>query len=69
MPEATPGHRHRGEATLSVCDGYVEVKRWNDPRTSPPVTGEWVRGRPDQRENVDYPWLRMHGFLWRPGWI
>jgi len=33
-----PGSLHNGSATISFADGHVELHRWLDPRTKPPVT-------------------------------
>jgi prepilin-type N-terminal cleavage/methylation domain-containing protein/prepilin-type processing-associated H-X9-DG protein len=33
-----PGSMHGGGATISFADGHVEMRKWVDPRTKPPVT-------------------------------
>ncbi len=55
-----PASRHGRAGTLGFVDGHVELKRWVDPRTTPPVTGTPpgpsgnVFGSPDYH----YVWLR-----------
>jgi prepilin-type N-terminal cleavage/methylation domain-containing protein/prepilin-type processing-associated H-X9-DG protein len=55
-----PASRHGRAGTLGYVDGHVEMKRWVDPRTTPPVTGtppgpsENVFGSPD----FHYVWVR-----------
>jgi len=32
-----PGFYHNGACGFSFCDGHSEIKRWRDPRTTPPL--------------------------------
>ena len=32
-----PAFYHNGAAGLSFADGHAEIKRWRDPRTTPPL--------------------------------
>lgn len=54
-----PARRHGGRGSLSFADGHVELHRWRDPRTGPPVKTfnaalEVGWGAAD---NPDYEWL------------
>jgi prepilin-type N-terminal cleavage/methylation domain-containing protein/prepilin-type processing-associated H-X9-DG protein len=45
-----PASYHNGAAGISFADGHVEIKKWLDPRTKPPV-----RYNNDLRLNVESP--------------
>ncbi len=32
-----PGFYHNGACGFSFCDGHSEIKKWRDPRTTPPI--------------------------------
>lgn len=54
-----PSARHGRAGTLGYVDGHVEMRRWVDARTLPPVTGKPVPaqnhfGSPDYH----YVWMR-----------
>jgi prepilin-type N-terminal cleavage/methylation domain-containing protein/prepilin-type processing-associated H-X9-DG protein len=38
-----PGFYHNGACGFSFADGHAEIKRWRDPRTTPPIqpNGSW----------------------------
>ncbi len=62
-----PSSLHGGGATVSFADGHVELHRWQDPRTKPPVTYatrlEWDTTSTD---NPDQQWLRDRTQLEHP---
>jgi prepilin-type processing-associated H-X9-DG protein len=52
-----PGISHNLAASVSFADGRVEIRRWVDPRTVPPVSV--VSGPPFASPgNVDVSWLQ-----------
>ena len=53
-----PGGRHGRTSAISFVDGHVETKKWTDPRTIPPVIGEYQKYSPgDFVNNPDIAWL------------
>ncbi|MBN8247212.1 MAG: prepilin-type N-terminal cleavage/methylation domain-containing protein [Verrucomicrobia bacterium] len=54
-----PARRHGGRGSLSFADGHVELHRWRDARTGPPVrtpeAAEVVGW--NASDNPDYEWL------------
>ncbi len=53
-----PGFYHDGAATFSYADGHGEIHRWQDPRTTPPVSpGGGISSVPSPR-NPDLAWLQ-----------
>ena len=54
-----PASYHGGAGGLSFADGHAEIKRWQDPRTKPPVVpGQIIPyGRPSPN-NQDIVWLQ-----------
>jgi prepilin-type N-terminal cleavage/methylation domain-containing protein/prepilin-type processing-associated H-X9-DG protein len=58
-----PTKRHNGRGALSFTDCHVELHRWQDPRTTVPVTGVYrngeslgpITGSPDWQ----YMWFRL----------
>ncbi len=57
-----PASYHNGAGGLSFADGHAEIKRWRDPRTTPPVrTGsDWLMqaGTIPSPNNQDIVWLQ-----------
>ncbi len=55
--EDTPGSRHNRSCSISFTDGHVELHRWLDPISIPPVTGahQFVLSTGPSR---DWFWLR-----------
>jgi prepilin-type N-terminal cleavage/methylation domain-containing protein/prepilin-type processing-associated H-X9-DG protein len=51
--EDWPAFYHNGAGGLSFADGHAEIKRWRDPRTTPPV-------------RVDSNWLAQQGTIVSP---
>lgn len=51
-----PGSNHRGSGCLSFADGHSEVKKWEDPKVTPPVTYQSASGV-TTRDSPDYKWL------------
>jgi len=52
-----PAAYHDGAMSLSCADGHVEMKRWLDPRTSPPVRLQPISLNIPQPNNPDVLWL------------
>jgi prepilin-type N-terminal cleavage/methylation domain-containing protein/prepilin-type processing-associated H-X9-DG protein len=52
-----PGSYHNGAGGLSFGDGHAEIKRWLDPRTTPPLSAVAQGPRPSAR-NPDIAWLQ-----------
>jgi prepilin-type N-terminal cleavage/methylation domain-containing protein/prepilin-type processing-associated H-X9-DG protein len=52
-----PGSYHNGAGGLSFADGHSEIKRWLDPRTTPPFS-QVVQGPKASPRNVDIFWLQ-----------
>ncbi len=57
-----PGCSHGGGASLSFADGHTELKKWLDPRTTPPcltpIDGSYPAGTPSPN-NRDIRWLQV----------
>jgi prepilin-type N-terminal cleavage/methylation domain-containing protein/prepilin-type processing-associated H-X9-DG protein len=51
-----PASYHNGAGGLSFADGHAEIRRWVDPRTTPPVRRVTVQ-TVDQANNRDVVWL------------
>jgi prepilin-type N-terminal cleavage/methylation domain-containing protein len=58
-----PGMYHHLACGFSFADGHSEIKRWRDPRTTPPLTigsnplfSRWAQSS----SNVDITWLQEH---------
>jgi prepilin-type N-terminal cleavage/methylation domain-containing protein/prepilin-type processing-associated H-X9-DG protein len=52
-----PGSYHNGAGGLSFADGHAEIKRWRDPRTTPPLRQvNWSPGA--SPNNPDIIWLQ-----------
>ncbi|MCB1126706.1 MAG: hypothetical protein KDM81_09440, partial [Verrucomicrobiae bacterium] len=57
-----PSSTHNGATGLSFADGHSEIKKWNDPRTAPPVVygNNPNMGTAVQPNNLDVVWLWEH---------
>jgi prepilin-type N-terminal cleavage/methylation domain-containing protein/prepilin-type processing-associated H-X9-DG protein len=54
-----PGSYHNRAASFSFADGHAEVKKWTDPRTSPPLNrGQNLRPNIDSANNPDVLWMQ-----------
>jgi prepilin-type N-terminal cleavage/methylation domain-containing protein/prepilin-type processing-associated H-X9-DG protein len=53
-----PGSYHNGAGGLSFGDGHAEIKRWLDPRTTPPLSQVTSGPSPSPR-NADIIWLQQ----------
>lgn len=54
-----PARRHSGRGNLSFADGHVELHKWVDPRTGPPVR-TWDEAFAvgfGATDNPDYTWM------------
>ena len=53
-----PASYHNGAAGISFADGHAEIKKWNDPRTMPPVKYDnQLRLNVPSPNNPDVIWL------------
>ena len=56
-----PGFYHNYACGFSFADGHSEIRRWRDPRTTPPlVPGGQVNDQLDSPRNQDVAWLQDH---------
>jgi prepilin-type N-terminal cleavage/methylation domain-containing protein/prepilin-type processing-associated H-X9-DG protein len=57
-----PASYHNGAGGLSFADGHAEIKRWRDPRTTPPVHSgsTWLWQGALSPNNPDIAWLQDH---------
>jgi prepilin-type processing-associated H-X9-DG protein len=54
-----PASYHNGAGGLSYCDGHAEIKRWLDPRTTPPIRkGSNIGAFIPSPNNRDIVWLQ-----------
>lgn len=56
-----PASYHNGAGGLSFVDGHAEIKRWRDPRSTPPLhsDAEWeVQSSIASPNNPDIAWLQ-----------
>ena len=54
-----PGVYHNGACGFSFADGHSEIKKWRDPRTTPPLVRDgFVRDVFASGNNVDITWLQ-----------
>ena len=51
-----PASYHNGAGGLSFADGHAEIRKWIDPRTTPPVKQTTVT-TVNQANNQDVVWL------------
>ena len=56
-----PGSYHHGACGYSFADGHSEIKKWRDPRTTPPlVIDGYVNDIFASPNNVDIAWMQAH---------
>ena len=56
-----PGMYHNFACGFSFCDGHSEIKRWLDPRTTPPLqVGVYIVKTWPVPRDVDVAWLQDH---------
>jgi prepilin-type N-terminal cleavage/methylation domain-containing protein/prepilin-type processing-associated H-X9-DG protein len=56
-----PGMYHNRACGFSFCDGHSEIKKWLDPRTTPPLqTGVYIIQTWPAPRDVDVAWLQDH---------
>jgi prepilin-type N-terminal cleavage/methylation domain-containing protein len=56
-----PGSYHNGAGAFSFADGRAEVKKWRDPRTTPPLNYAHDMGlNVASPNNPDLFWLQFH---------
>ena len=54
-----PGFYHGTACGFSFADGHSEIKKWRDPRTTPPlVEGGMVSDQFDSPRNMDVAWIQ-----------
>ncbi len=54
-----PGNYHHYAGGFSFADGHAEIKRWKDPRTTPPLVRDgYVKDVFKSPNNVDIRWLQ-----------
>jgi prepilin-type N-terminal cleavage/methylation domain-containing protein/prepilin-type processing-associated H-X9-DG protein len=58
--EDFPGSYHNGAGGLSFADGHAEIKKWRDPRTTPPlrIDSDWLWHVTPSPNNPDIAWLQ-----------
>lgn len=52
-----PASYHNGAAGISFVDGHMEIHKWRDPRTRPPVTFTYLQLGVSSPNNQDMIWL------------
>jgi prepilin-type N-terminal cleavage/methylation domain-containing protein/prepilin-type processing-associated H-X9-DG protein len=55
-----PGWAHNNAGAFSFADGHVELHRWRDPRTTPPVVPGTKREFVIMGSNPDLKWIQEH---------
>jgi prepilin-type N-terminal cleavage/methylation domain-containing protein len=57
-----PGEYHKKACGFSFADGHSEIKKWRDPRTTPPLKYQQAApsGDTPSPRNVDVEWLQDH---------
>lgn len=56
-----PANYHHSACVFSFADGHAEIKRWQDSRTTPPLSaGGVVSARLPSPNNPDIIWLQEH---------
>lgn len=56
-----PGMYHNGACGFSFCDGHSEIKKWRDPRTTPPLRiGQYIIATWPVPRDIDVAWLQDH---------
>ena len=55
-----PANYHNGAAGFSFADGHAEIKKWIDPRTTPPLVknGQYMATYVASPNNPDLEWVR-----------
>jgi prepilin-type N-terminal cleavage/methylation domain-containing protein len=54
-----PGYYHHYACGFSFADGHSEIRRWRDPRTTPPIVpGGFVNDQFSAAGNLDVEWLQ-----------
>lgn len=53
-----PASYHNDAGGISFTDGHSEIRRWRDPRTTPPIGGRWFPSTYPSPNNVDIAWLQ-----------
>jgi prepilin-type processing-associated H-X9-DG protein len=54
-----PGFYHNRACGFSFADGHSEIKKWLDPRTTPPlVPGGFVNDQLSSPRNKDVQWIQ-----------
>jgi prepilin-type N-terminal cleavage/methylation domain-containing protein/prepilin-type processing-associated H-X9-DG protein len=54
-----PAYYHNGAGGISFADGHSEIRKWLDPRTTPPIVqGQWAPVYVASANNIDLLWLR-----------
>ena len=54
-----PASYHNKAGGFSFADGHAEIKKWVDPRTSPPINKNLTLNQ-DQPKNPDIHWMQDH---------
>ncbi len=63
-----PASYHAGAAGFSFADGHAEIKRWQDPRTTPAVKkGQEIPLNVSSPNNKDVLWLQQRATCKLPG--
>ena len=55
-----PGSFHNKAGGLTFADGHAEIRRWLDPRTTPPFKKGQKKEFTNMRDNRDLIWLQDH---------
>src|SRR6267154_2461133 len=57
-----PGEYHNKACGFSFADGHSEIKKWRDPRTTPPLKLQQAASSADtpSPRNIDVEWLQDH---------
>jgi prepilin-type N-terminal cleavage/methylation domain-containing protein/prepilin-type processing-associated H-X9-DG protein len=54
-----PASYHNGAGGFSFADGHAEIKKWKDPRTTPPIVqGQYMATYVASPNNRDLEWVR-----------
>ena len=57
---ALPASYHNRSSCISFADGHVDVHRWVDQTTIPPITGTWILQGPTVPYTRDLSWFYSH---------
>lgn len=58
-----PASNHNGSGALSFADGHVDMKKWIDPRTTPPVRNQSLQLVVQSPNNQDMVYLSQHASI------